>query len=70
MLVAERGRELYSTLMFLEKQTRSVQVMLDKATVLTTIYTIVDDAIKESRVLQEILDRPGPDPRLSEFQCR
>jgi hypothetical protein len=42
--------------------------MLDKATVLTTIYTIVDDAIKGSRVIQEILNRPGPAPKLSDSE--
>src|SRR5215472_7406230 len=42
--------------------------MLDKATVLTTIYTIVDDVIKGSRVIQEILDRPGPAPKLSDSE--
>src|SRR6267143_7284448 len=42
--------------------------MLDKATVLSTIFTIVDDATKGSRVLQEILDRPGPAPRLSDSE--
>jgi Transposase DDE domain len=38
--------------------------MLDKATVLTTIFTIVDDVMKGSRVIQESLDRPGPAPKL------
>ena len=42
--------------------------MLDKATVLTTIYTIVDDVIKGSRVIQEILDRPGPAPKVSDSE--
>ena len=42
--------------------------MLDKATVLTTIYTIVDDVIKGSRVIQEILDRPGSAPKLSDSE--
>lgn len=42
--------------------------MLDKATVLTTIYTIVDDAMKGSRVIQDILDRPGPAPKLSDSE--
>lgn len=42
--------------------------MLDKATVLTTIYTIVDDIIKGSRVIQGILDRPGPAPKLSDSE--
>lgn len=39
-----------------------------KATVLTTIYTIVDDVLKGSKVMQEILDRPGPAPRLSDSE--
>ena len=39
--------------------------MLDKATVLTTIYTIVDDAMKGSAVIQAVLDRPGPSPKVS-----
>jgi len=42
--------------------------MLDKATVLTTIYTIVDDAMKGSAVIQEILKRPGPAPSLSDSE--
>ena len=42
--------------------------MLDKATVLTTIYTIVDDAIKGSAVIQKILNRPGPAPKLSDSE--
>lgn len=42
--------------------------MLDKATVLTTLFTIVDDAMKGSRVIQEILERPGPAPRLSDSE--
>ena len=42
--------------------------MLCKATVLTTIYTIVDDAMKASPVIQEALDRPGPLPTLSDSE--
>src|SRR5437762_1209834 len=42
--------------------------MLDKATVLTTIYTIVDDVMKGSAVIQEILNRPGPVPSLSDSE--
>jgi hypothetical protein len=42
--------------------------MLDKATVLTTIFTIVDDVMKGSSVIQKILDRPGPTPRLSDSE--
>src|SRR3954452_18443424 len=42
--------------------------MLDKATVLTTLYTIVDDAMKGSAVIQEILKRPGPTPSLSDSE--
>jgi hypothetical protein len=37
--------------------------MLDKATVLTTIFTIVDDTMKGSAVIQHALKRPGPKPR-------
>src|ERR1700685_3527982 len=43
-------------------------VTLDKALVLTTIYTIVDDAMKASPVIQEALDRPGPSPTLSDSE--
>ena len=39
--------------------------MLDKATILTTICTIVDDTMKGSAVIQQALKRPGPAPRLS-----
>ena len=42
--------------------------MLDKATVLTTIFTIVDDTMKGSAVIQQALERPGPAPRLSESE--
>ncbi|GAC1389722.1 MAG: hypothetical protein NVS4B11_20660 [Ktedonobacteraceae bacterium] len=42
--------------------------MLEKATVLTTIFTRVDDAMKGSLMIQQILDRPGPAPRLSESE--
>lgn len=42
--------------------------MLDKATVLTTIYTIVDDAMKGSTVIQEMLKRPGPAPSLCDSE--
>jgi len=42
--------------------------MLDKATVLTTIFTIVDDAMKGSSVIQKILNRPGPVPKLSDSE--
>ena len=40
--------------------------MLDKATVLTTIFTIVDDTMKGSAVIQQALKRPGPAPSLSD----
>lgn len=39
--------------------------MLDKATVLTTIFTIVDDTMKGSTMIQVALRRPGPAPHLS-----
>lgn len=42
--------------------------MLDKATVLTTIFTIVDDAMKASTVIQKALVRPGRPPRLSDSE--
>jgi hypothetical protein len=42
--------------------------MLDKATVLTTIFTIVDDAMKESTVIQKALRRPGRAPQLSDSE--
>jgi len=42
--------------------------MLDKATVLSTIYTIVDDAMKGSAVIQEVLNRPGPAPKVSDSE--
>ncbi len=38
--------------------------MLDKAIVLTTIFTIVDDTMKGSAVIQQALKRPGPAPHL------
>jgi hypothetical protein len=42
--------------------------MLDKATVLTTIFTIVDDTMKGSAVIQQALKRPGPAPQLSDSE--
>src|SRR5436190_11865714 len=42
--------------------------MLDKATVLTTIFTIVDDTMKGSPMIQQVLERPGPTPRLSDSE--
>lgn len=38
--------------------------MLEKATVLTTIFPSVDDVIKGSPMIQQTLDRPGPAPSL------
>src|SRR5579864_5648876 len=42
--------------------------MLEKATILTTIFTIVDDVMKGSAVIQQALKRPGPAPHLSESE--
>jgi DDE family transposase len=42
--------------------------MLDKATVLTTIFSIVDDVMKGSAVIQDALQRPGPAPRLTDSE--
>src|SRR5437899_4591295 len=42
--------------------------MLDKATLLTTIFTIVDYTMKGSTVIQQALKRPGPAPRLSDSE--
>jgi DDE family transposase len=42
--------------------------MLDKATVLTTPFTIVDDTMKGSAVIQQALKRPGPAPSLSDSE--
>lgn len=44
------------------------EVSLDKATVLTTIFTIVDDIMKESTQIQSSLTRPGPAPLLSDSE--
>lgn len=46
----------------------SQEVSLDKATVLTTIFTIVDDVMKESTSIQSALRRPGPLPKLSDSE--
>jgi hypothetical protein len=40
--------------------------MLCKATVLCTIFTIVDDTMKASPEIQRALKRPGTKPRLNE----
>jgi Transposase DDE domain len=42
--------------------------MLDKATVLPTLFTIVDDTMKGSPMIQQTLERPGPAPRLCESE--
>src|SRR5437870_1405046 len=42
--------------------------MLDKATVLITIFTIVANTMEGSAVIQHALDRPGPAPRLSDSE--
>src|SRR5205085_10253526 len=42
--------------------------MLDKATVLTTIFSIVDNTTKGSAVIQHALERPGPAPKLSDSE--
>lgn len=42
--------------------------MLDKATVLSTLFTIVDDTMKGSAMIQEALKRPGPAPHLSDSE--
>src|SRR5258706_11064367 len=42
--------------------------MLDKAIVLTTLFTIVDDTMKGSAVIQHALKRPGPAPHLSDSE--
>lgn len=46
----------------------SQEVSLDKAIVLTTIFTIVDDAMKASSAIQNALRRSGPKPRLSDSE--
>src|SRR5438477_3067741 len=42
--------------------------MLDLAMVLTTLFTIVDDTMKGSPMIQQTLERPGPAPRLSDSE--
>jgi hypothetical protein len=42
--------------------------MLEKATVLTTLFTIVDDTMKGSAVIQQALQRPGPAPKLTDSE--
>jgi Transposase DDE domain len=42
--------------------------MLEKATVLTTLFTIVDDTMKGSVMIQDALKRPGPAPHLSDSE--
>ena len=42
--------------------------MLEKATVLITLFTIVDDTMKGSAMIQQVVKRPGPAPRLSDSE--
>lgn len=44
------------------------EVSLDKATVLTTIFTIIDDAMKASPAIQKALIRPGRSPHLTDSE--
>jgi hypothetical protein len=46
----------------------SQEVGLDKATILTTIFTITDDAMKASPAIQQALRRPGQKPRLRDSE--
>ena len=48
-------------------QNQSIAV-LDKATVLVTIFTIVDDTMKGSPTIRQALHRSGPQPRLSDSE--
>jgi hypothetical protein len=42
--------------------------MLDKATILSTLFTIVDDTMKGSAMIQHALKRPDPAPHLSDSE--
>src|SRR5438105_3999184 len=42
--------------------------MLEKATVLTTLFTIVDDVMKGSAMIRDALQRPGPAPKLTDSE--
>lgn len=42
--------------------------MLDKASVLTTLFPRVDDTMKESAVIQHTIQRPGPVPQHSDSE--
>jgi hypothetical protein len=42
--------------------------MLDKATVLTTMFTITDEVMKASPVIGAALRRPGPSPQLADSE--
>src|SRR5229473_4932167 len=42
--------------------------MRDLATVLTTLFTIVDDVMKGSAMIQDALKRPGPVPKLTDSE--
>src|SRR5437764_3594188 len=42
--------------------------MIEKATVLTTLFTIVDDVMKGSAMIQDALKRPGPAPKLTDSE--
>lgn len=39
-----------------------MELTINKNTILTIMYTIVDDSMKSSPVIQDTLTRPGPDP--------
>src|SRR3954447_258840 len=55
--------------MFVSKHKQKERTsMLDKATVLTTLFTIVDDVMKGSAMIQDALKRPGPAPKLTDSE--
>lgn len=43
-------------------------MQVDKNTILTAIYIIVDDIIKSSPIIQTALSRPGPNPELTDSE--
>jgi hypothetical protein len=47
---------------------QSQAVSLDKATVLTTLFTITDDVMKASSAIGGALGRPGPKPQLTDSE--
>jgi hypothetical protein len=60
---------LYGTVDVLESIYQYLPMInLDKSTILTAMYSIVDDAMKQSPAVKQALTRPGPEPEMTDAE--